>query len=204
MQVITSAGYRFETDDTSIEVGQKVEIPIPKIETPTTSSDKVIRFLAQMYGLQKEWHPITLERYGAPDGLEHFPEFILTLREDRLRPFLVRMYSAGATLVRHYSSSSYDTPEVRFRCVNESLARELQYLWLRMGIKTRVVYHTQIKKWLVQTSGNASYVQMRDFIKSTKNPRLIKKMRELDSLVPFKFRMDQDFTIVDKVVEVIE
>ena len=199
--VTTSLGYKFETDQPDLEVGQQIEVPIPEVEETTLASDRVLSFFAQMYGLQKEWSKPSLGRFKAPDGLKHFPEQILTLREDRLKIFLVRMYSAGASMINHKSSTSRDQAEVRFGCVHESLARELQYLWWRRGVKTRVVWHGQMKRWLVQTSGAGAYVQMREYIKSTRNPRLTRKLKELDMLVPIKFKLDE-YPMKDRIVEI--
>ena len=202
MIVTTAVGYTFETEDESIEVGSQVNVPIPQHSESTSTSDKVINFLAHMYGLQKEWTAESMGKFSAPDGLEHFPDYIMKLHEDNLKLFLIKMYGAGATLINHKSgTNSNDMPEVRFRCVHKSLAQEIQYLWLRLGIKTRVYYHTQLKKWIVQTAGNAAYVAMRPYLIAARNPKISKKMKELDRLVPFKFRVD-DYPVKDRVVEV--
>lgn len=202
MIITTAVGYTFETEDDSIEVGTQTNVPIPQISEPTYASDKVIKFLAQMYGLQKEWNASSMGKFSVPDGLKHFPDYVLTLHEDGLKDFLIKMYAAGASLVNHKSGSGRASmPEVRFRCEHESLARELQFLWLRVGIKTRIYFHTQLKKWVVQSAGNAAYVEMRPYLIATRNPKILKKMKDLDRLVPFKFRVD-DYPVKDRVVEI--
>ena len=42
---------------------------------------------------------------------------------------------------------------------------------------------------------------MRPYLIATRNPTISKKMKELDRLVPFKFRVD-DYPVKDRVVEV--
>lgn len=206
IRVETAVGYVFEVESTDVEVGEQIEVPIPTVENPTEDSevnDKVLNFMAQMYGLQKEWTQSSMGRYNAPDGLKHFPDYVLNMSDERLHRFLVRYTSAGAALVKHYSQKGQDQAEVRFRCIHRTQAEELQYLWWRAGVKTRIVWHKKMEKWLVQTSGAGAYVRIREFIRLTFNPRITKKMKGLDALVPIKFKLDE-FPIKDRVVSLTE
>lgn len=202
IRVRTSMGYEFDLPEV-VELGAKVTVPQLQCSEPAAVNKNALAFLGQMYGVQKEWHTATVQKYGATEGLKHFPDYIFTLSDDDLRAFLIKMYRVGATMVRHYSSTAADIAEIRFRCVHKSLALELQDLLLRFGIRTRVVWHTQLKKWLVNTSGYSAYVRLRPIIKETKNPKLIKRMKELDTLIPFEYKMDPEEVIIDKVVEVV-
>lgn len=197
----TRLGYEFQSDDPTIEVGDKVEVPIPVVEDTVTIPDRVLRYQSQMYGQQKDWNQDTMKEFAAPEGIRSFPEYILKLEEKQLRQFLTRMYGVSATGVRHYSSSTSDIPEIRFRVKHETLARQLQYLWWRLGIRTKPYKNPQIG-WLLESAGNAAYVKMRPLMHASKSPKLMKKMRELDRLVPFKFRIEEQ-PIEDKVVEIV-
>lgn len=202
MFVKTSLGYTFETDDPAAKVGKRIVVPPPPVGERSTVSDRVMNFMAQMYGRQKEWNQKKMGRFAAPDGLHHFPDYILNLDVPRLKTFLTKFCSVNATLAAHYSrTSDAHTPEVWMKCKHETLARELQYLWHRVGVRTRVTYRKQMGKWLVLNSGSASYLQIRELLMNSKNPNLVSRAKKIDRYVPLKFRvMDTEFT--DRVVEI--
>lgn len=203
MRVRTALGYEVELTE-PVEVGEIIEVPTPEPEETSTAGPAAIKFLAHMYGLQKEWSKVAQKRYKVEHGLEHFPPYILDLPKEDLETFLVRFISAGGSLIKHYSgTNTKHIGEVRLKCIHRSLAVELQYILQRLGIRTRIVWHGQLNRWLVQTSGHAAYILMRPYIKRTQNPRLLKKMHELDTLVPFQFRSEQLPIIQDKVKEII-
>lgn len=204
MLVKTALGFSFESDDPSIQVGKRVEIPTPVVEEYSNPPDRAINFMAQMYGAQKEWTQKGLGKYTAPEGLQHFPSYILNLPPDRLKIFLTKFCAVNATIYMHYSKTSEGyTPEVWMKTEHESLARELQYLWQRLGVRTRVTYRRRMGKWLVLNSGAYAYIQIRELILNSRNPNLASRLKKADVHVPLQFRMiEQKFT--DRVVEISE
>ena len=204
MLVKTALGFSFKSDDPSIQVGKRVEIPAPVVEEYSSPPDRAINFMAQMYGAQKEWTQKGLGKYTAPEGLQHFPSYILNLPPDRLKIFLTKFCAVNATIYMHYSKTSGGyTPEVWMKTKHESLARELQYLWQRLGVRTRVTYRRRQGKWLVLNSGAYAYIQIRELIINSRNPNLTSRLKKADVHVPLQFRMiEQKFT--DRVVEISE
>lgn len=204
MRVRTYSGYEFECDDPDVKLGKQVVIPIPEVETEEVKDVKALKFLAQMYGRGKKWNQNALgPEYQVPEEMDRFPDYIFKLPEHQLVLFLTQLLSSGGSLVKHYSTSSEQhTPEVWFRLKQERLCHELQYLWWRLGVKTRPVNHTQVG-WMLQTTGQDAYVRIRPYIIKTYNPKLTKKTKDLDVLIPFKFRT-QEPELKDKVVEIID
>lgn len=198
-RVETFSGYKFESD-IEVSVGDIVDIPIPEdngVKTPTHP----LRFFGQMFGLQKDWNNNSLHKYKAPDGLKHIPEIIKNADNAGLKMFLTQMYSAGGSLVKHTSSAGISSAEVRIKCIHKTMADELQQLWLRFEVKTRVRWSKQLDKWLVTTCGSGGYVNIRPFLVDSSNPRLLKRLKELDSYISFKFKV-RDNVVRDRVVQV--
>ena len=44
--ITTYLGYKFHTDDDTIKVGQRVEVPIPVVENPVTVPQRVLDYLS--------------------------------------------------------------------------------------------------------------------------------------------------------------
>lgn len=202
MRVRTSCGYEFNVDD-EVELSQVVEVPEPKVEDPIAMPIHQIKFLGQMFGMQKHWHEPTAYKYGAKWGLKHLPVDVFRLKNEDLREFFVQLYNAGGLLYVHYSGTSHSHPEVRFACIHQSLAKELQHLLLRLNIRTRLYLHPQTKKWHVQTSGMTSYLKIRPIIKDTKNPKHLKRMPKLDATVSMDVMVEHG-PVTDKVVEILD
>lgn len=203
MRVVTKMGYSLDLEE-SVDVGEFIRVPPPTPETYSEVDDNVVRFLARRYGMQKEWSRYLMEKYDAP-GLERLPQYLLDMPDKQLHMFLVHLISSGAALVKHQSGTGAPSqPEMRIKFIHEGMAKDVQYLFLRVGVKAKVIWHGQLGRWLVQTSGMGGYVEIRKYVMESKNPKLMKKMRELDFLVPFRFKFSDDTSVRDKVVEVVD
>lgn len=204
MLVKTRAGYVFETDDPTVKVGKMVQIPIPKVEKTTTMPKQVLNFVAQVYATQKNWGSKALGKYSIPQDGATLPPYFKTLDEDLLWYFLGRVYNIGAKLIVHRAGGdSTDMPEVHLHCTHKTLAEDFQHIWHRLGVKTRILWNSQRRRWVVRTSGFAAYVEVRSLLKQTKNSKIGSRMVELDQLVPFKYRV-ADNPMKDRVMEILD
>lgn len=189
MKITTEVGYEFEMrDDPSLEEGEWLMIPDPKVEEDNSLSDVGLNFLAQYYGYQKRANNVSSSRHGAHPDMKVFPDSVLNLPLDRLGEFVTKMASAGCYIFHHRSGAgdNRDQPEVWFRFRHPEAARQMQWMLLRLRVKTRIYYHNQIQLWLVKTSGIRSYVRMIPFLKATKNPKVVNKVKDFQWMVKEK------------------
>ena len=170
MKITTEVGYEFEMrDDPSLEEGEWLMIPDPKVEEDNSLSDVGLNFLAQYYGYQKRANNVSSSRHGAHPDMKVFPDSVLNLPLDRLGEFVTKMASAGCYIFHHRSGAgdNRDQPEVWFRFRHPEAARQMQL-------------------WLVKTSGIRSYVRMIPFLKATKNPKVVNKVKDFQWMVTEK------------------
>lgn len=199
----TSRGYVVEAGD-DWEIGDRVLIPAWEPDEIVKISKEQIKFLGQVYGTQKEFSSYLRDKYDAPRGLEALPSYIFNLSDKDLKLFLVHMYSAGGRVYKHVSGTDKNpTLEVRLVLKHENLVREMQYLLLRLGVRTSPWYHKKNDQWWFNTSGFDAYVKMRDILKTTSSPMLRARIKELNWLIPPKYekKLALGDQIIDRVVE---
>lgn len=202
----TKRGYIVEVDP-EVRVGDIVTVhPWEPGELTSDIPDERIRFIGQAYGQKKRVASILRQRYEISEDFTSLPEYIFNLPDEKLYSFLVHLYAAGGALFRHDPSNpkAPRSVEVRITTKHESLAREIQYLLARFGIRTRVWFAKAFQVWQVNSSGFDAYVKIRDIILATKNPKLKTRVTALDKFVPFTYARDIEKSFKDGIAELSE
>lgn len=199
----TKRGYVIEADE-DMEIGDPVIIPSWEPTEYSTVPESQIRFLGQVFGSQQRLTMSLIEKYELPQGTERLPDYIFNLPDDDLRIFLIQMYNAGGVLYRHDPQAGQPGVEVRIRIKYESLARDIQHLLLRLGIRTLSWYSKREDIWWFNTSGFEAYVKLRPILLATHNTKIKKRVKALDKYVPFTYASNVDPEVRDNIVELFD
>lgn len=202
----TKCGYEFEVEEVGdLKVRDGIHVPNHDpgevVKVPRTH----LQFLAQMYASRAQWGERTLKRYGTTD-VAIFPEKLFHMSNEQVWDFMTLLYSRNARLIKHSSGTSDPNMEVWMPFEHQTQAQGLQKMWSQLGIKTAVYYHKQMDRWLCRASGVRAYVQMRPMLLRTRVPKIKERVKVLDTMVPFGWRVREEIKpfIWDKIVEIIE
>lgn len=204
-RVTTVHGYVFESDQVpNHRPTLRTRVPKPELKEFSKIPLAKRNFAATFVGHQQEWPEKTLIRKGFPDGLKKLPDEFLQMTDGQIKNFLIKVYDIGAYLNVHWPSkdAEFGVPEIWFHCKEEQMARQIQYMWLRLNVRTKVWYAKQRKMWQVSSAGKNAYIESRQYLLKMTNPKIKERRKILDQQIPFDYRLHKKIHITDRIKEV--
>lgn len=172
MYITTSLGYHFETDQ-EIRAGSMVTVPLPTDIETVSMEEAHVRFWATMYARGLEWDNSILGPYNIGAEQDNLPDQILRLERDKLIIFINAIFDAGGKPILHKSGSGRtDIPEIWFNSKHKGVVDGVQYILLRLGVRSKVRFTKHRRLWSVKVAGHGAFLRLMEFLTDITEPLL--------------------------------